>query len=73
MAQAIQHKGETVAKLREGEEWVVVGTKIERHGLSHVDTVHVDELHPNAAGSLRHATYNAECLRQMVRRGLFDA
>ncbi|TIL64811.1 hypothetical protein [Mesorhizobium sp.] len=28
MAQAIQHKGETVAKLREGEEWVVVGTKI---------------------------------------------
>lgn len=32
-----------------------------------------DELHPNAAGSLRHATYDAECLRQMVRRGLFDA
>lgn len=31
----------------------------------------VDELHPNAAGSLRHATYDAECLRQMARRGLF--
>ncbi|WP_287235843.1 hypothetical protein [Mesorhizobium sp.] len=31
------------------------------------------ELHPNAAGSLRHATYDAECLRQMVRRGPFDA
>ncbi|RWN24173.1 SGNH/GDSL hydrolase family protein [Mesorhizobium sp.] len=32
-----------------------------------------DELHPNAAGSLRHATYDAECLRQMARRGLFGA
>ncbi|WP_287052766.1 hypothetical protein [Mesorhizobium sp.] len=32
-----------------------------------------DELHPHAAGSLRHATYDAECPRQMVRRGLFDA
>ncbi|RWO83926.1 MAG: SGNH/GDSL hydrolase family protein [Mesorhizobium sp.] len=30
-----------------------------------------DELHPNPAGSLRHATYDAECLREMVRRGLF--
>ncbi|MER8964502.1 SGNH/GDSL hydrolase family protein [Mesorhizobium sp. M0808] len=30
-----------------------------------------DELHPNAAGSLRHATYDAEALRQSVRHGLF--
>ncbi|RWP96481.1 hypothetical protein [Mesorhizobium sp.] len=71
MAQAIQHKGETVAKLREGEEWVVVGTKIERHGLPHVDTVHVGRAASEC--SLRHATYDAECLRQMVRPGLFDA
>ncbi|TIM23266.1 MAG: hypothetical protein E5Y61_29500 [Mesorhizobium sp.] len=71
MAQAIQHKGETVAKLREGEEWVVVGTKIERHGLPHVDTTHVGRAASEC--SLRHATYDAECLRQMVRRGLFDA
>ncbi|WP_292400173.1 SGNH/GDSL hydrolase family protein, partial [Mesorhizobium sp.] len=32
-----------------------------------------DELHPNSAGSLCHATYAAECLRQMARRGLFGA
>lgn len=32
-----------------------------------------DELHPNAAGSLRHATYAAECLRQMARRDLLGA
>ncbi|WP_292672681.1 SGNH/GDSL hydrolase family protein [Mesorhizobium sp.] len=30
-----------------------------------------DELHPNAAGSLRYATYVAGSLRDMVRRGLF--
>ncbi|MER9900097.1 SGNH/GDSL hydrolase family protein [Mesorhizobium sp. M0130] len=30
-----------------------------------------DELHPNAAGSLRYATYGAGSLRDMVRRGLF--
>ncbi|TJW49385.1 MAG: SGNH/GDSL hydrolase family protein, partial [Mesorhizobium sp.] len=30
-----------------------------------------DELHPNAAGNLRHATYDTEALRQFVRHGLF--
>ncbi|MER8827240.1 SGNH/GDSL hydrolase family protein [Mesorhizobium sp. M0938] len=30
-----------------------------------------DELHPNAAGSLRYATYVAGSLRDMVRRGMF--
>ncbi len=28
MPQAIQHKGETVTELQEGEKWVVVCTKI---------------------------------------------
>lgn len=32
-----------------------------------------DELHPNVAGKLRHATFDAECLRQMARRGFFGA
>lgn len=30
-----------------------------------------DQLHPSPAGSLRHATYDAEQLRSFVRHGLF--
>ncbi|MER9237230.1 hypothetical protein NKI56_35610 [Mesorhizobium sp. M0622] len=32
-----------------------------------------DELHPNAAGNLRHGTFDAEELRRLSRRGFFGA
>ncbi|MER9597759.1 hypothetical protein [Mesorhizobium sp. M0244] len=32
-----------------------------------------DELHPNAAGNLRHGTFGAEELRRLSRRGFFGA
>lgn len=65
MAQAIQHKSETVAKLRKGEEWVVVGTKIERMGYLTSTLYMSDELHPNAAGAMPPTTPNA-CVKWCV-------
>lgn len=40
-------------------------------GYAMADLYTVDQLHPNAAGSLRYATYGAENLRSKARHGLF--
>lgn len=73
MAQAIQHKGETVANSGKARSGSLSAPRSSGMGYLTSTLYMSDELHPNAAGSLRHATYDAECLRQTVRRGLFDA
>ncbi|RWO87085.1 MAG: SGNH/GDSL hydrolase family protein [Mesorhizobium sp.] len=76
----INGQGNTMDQFFEAERYVahalgIPFIDISQSGMGYLtSTLYMsDELHPHAAGSLRHATYDAECPRQMVRRGLFDA